>query len=204
MKPIKLPGPSSRSPKPKQIPYTLPFELTLHAAYSVQMNCGAYMWKGGQSKQLTGAMEGGWTAYLDWLLPANPPLLQRDLFFLLNMLWSRHVKPSSAKGEKRLKRIKNSKVCTNWALPESASCTSLRIAVQTWKVELPLQRNTTLRKNLPETLNAVFSPSRSARRAPQGNSIWFDHCRHWGGVAIVALVCNLFFFGGPQGQRQTT
>ena len=54
MKPIKLPGPSSRSPKPKQIPYTLPFEPTLHAAYSVQMNCGAYMWKGGQSKQPTG------------------------------------------------------------------------------------------------------------------------------------------------------
>ena len=58
MKPIKLPGPLSRSPKPKQIPYTLPFELTLHAAYSVQMNCGAYMWKGGQSKQLTGASPG--------------------------------------------------------------------------------------------------------------------------------------------------
>ena len=58
MKPIKLPGPSSRSPKPKQIPYTLPFELTLHAAYSVQMNWGAYMWKGGQSKQLTRASPG--------------------------------------------------------------------------------------------------------------------------------------------------
>ena len=30
----------------------------------------------------------------------------RTFFFLLNMLWSRHVKPSSAKGEKRLKRNK--------------------------------------------------------------------------------------------------
>ena len=57
MKPIKLPGPSSRSPKPKQIPYTLPFEPN-HAAYSAQTNCGAYMWKGGQSKQPTGASPG--------------------------------------------------------------------------------------------------------------------------------------------------
>ena len=32
-----------------------------------------------------------------------------NFFFLLNMLWSRHVKPSSAKGEKRLKRIKTPK-----------------------------------------------------------------------------------------------
>ena len=33
-----------------------------------------------------------------------PSIEQSALFFLLNMLWSRHVKPSSAKGEKRLKR----------------------------------------------------------------------------------------------------
>ena len=58
MLPIKLPGPSSRSPKPKQIPYNLPFEPTMHAAYSVQTNCGVYMWKGGQSKQPTGASPG--------------------------------------------------------------------------------------------------------------------------------------------------
>ena len=45
MLPIKLPEPSSRSPKPKQIPYNLPFEPTMHAAYSVQTNCGVYMWK---------------------------------------------------------------------------------------------------------------------------------------------------------------
>ena len=50
--------PSSRSPKPKQIPYTLPFEPTLHAAYSVQTNCGVFMWKGGQSKQPTEASPG--------------------------------------------------------------------------------------------------------------------------------------------------
>ena len=31
-----------------------------------------------QSNQQGPALEGGWTAYLDWLLPANPPLLQRD------------------------------------------------------------------------------------------------------------------------------
>ena len=37
MKPIKLPEPSSRSPKPKQIPYTLPFEPTLHALSSDEL-----------------------------------------------------------------------------------------------------------------------------------------------------------------------
>ena len=58
MLPIKLPGPSSRSRKPKQIPYTLPFKPTMHAAYSVQTNCDVYMWKGGQSKQPTGASPG--------------------------------------------------------------------------------------------------------------------------------------------------
>ena len=116
------------------------------------------------------------------------------LFFLLNMLWSRHVKPSSAKGEKRQKRIKTPKFVQTEAFPESALCTSLRVAVQSWKVELPLQRNTTLRKNLPETITSVFSPSRSARRAPPGNSNWFDHCRHWGGVAIVTRMQSSFFF----------
>ena len=35
-------------------------------------------------------------------------------FFLLNMLWSRHVKPSPAKGEKSERSgIKDVKVCTN-------------------------------------------------------------------------------------------
>ena len=42
-------------------------------------------------------------------------------FFLLIMLWSRHVKPSSAKGEKRLKRKKISKFVQAEALPESES-----------------------------------------------------------------------------------
>ena len=110
------------------------------------------------------------------------------------MLWSRHVKPSSAKGEKRLKRKK---------IPKFVQTEPFRSQhhVQLWgslyRHERPnhaMQRNTALRKNLPETLTAVFSPSRTASRAPQGSSIWFDHCRHWGGVAIVALVCSLFFF----------
>ena len=56
--------------------------------------------------------------------------IEAKIFFLLNMLWSRHVKPSSAKGEKRLKRKKIPKFVQTEALPESASCTSLRIAVQ--------------------------------------------------------------------------
>ena len=34
------------------------FEPTLHAAYSVQTNCGVFMWKGGQSKQPTEASPG--------------------------------------------------------------------------------------------------------------------------------------------------
>ena len=45
--------------------------------------------------------------------PCSPQLYERFLF-LLNMLWSRHVKPSSAKGEKRLKRSVQPE-----ALPES-------------------------------------------------------------------------------------
>ena len=40
-------------------------------------------------------------------------------FFLLIALWSRHVKPSSAKGEKRLKRKKIPKFVQAEALPES-------------------------------------------------------------------------------------
>ena len=40
-------------------------------------------------------------------------------FFLLIALWSRHVKPSSAKGEKRLKREKIPKFVQAEALPES-------------------------------------------------------------------------------------
>ena len=42
-----------------------------------------------------------------------------QLFFLLIALWSRHVKPSSAKGEKRLKRKKITKFVQAEALPES-------------------------------------------------------------------------------------
>ena len=42
-----------------------------------------------------------------------------DGFFLLIALWSRHVKPSSAKGEKRLKRKKIPKFVQAEALPES-------------------------------------------------------------------------------------
>ena len=53
-----------------------------------------------------------------WLIPVN--LVDTD-FFLLIMLWSRHVKPSSAKGEKRLKRKKISKFVQAEALPESES-----------------------------------------------------------------------------------
>ena len=51
-------------------------------------------------------------------------------------------------------------------------------------------------KNLPipETLAANFSPSWTASRAPQENSIWFDHCRQWGGVAVASLVCGFFFW----------
>ena len=56
MLPIKLPGPSSRSPKPKQIPHTLPFKPTMHGVYSVQTNCGVYMWAA--SQQPTGASSG--------------------------------------------------------------------------------------------------------------------------------------------------
>ena len=40
------------------------------------------------------------------------------IFFLLIALWSRHVKPSSAKGEKRLKRKKITKFVQAEALPE--------------------------------------------------------------------------------------
>ena len=49
-------------------------------------------------------------------------------FFLVIALWSRHVKPSSAKGEKRLKREKIPKFVQAEALPESKSCTSLRMS----------------------------------------------------------------------------
>ena len=42
----------------------------------------------------------------------------QTFFFLLIALWSRHVKPSSAKGEKRLKRKKIPKFVQAEALPE--------------------------------------------------------------------------------------
>ena len=49
------------------------------------------------------------------------PLL---LFFLLNMLWSRRVKPSPAIGEKSERsEIKDIKVCTDRSFPESVKCT---------------------------------------------------------------------------------
>ena len=51
MKPIKTPGPSSLSPKPKLTPYTLPSGLTMHAADSVQRSSSAYMSKDDQSKR---------------------------------------------------------------------------------------------------------------------------------------------------------
>ena len=45
-------------------------------------------------------------------------------FFLLNMLWSRHVKPSPAIGEKSERsEIRDIKVCTDWSFPESVKCT---------------------------------------------------------------------------------
>ena len=49
---------------------------------------------------------------------------QQQLFFLLNMLWSRHVKPSPAIGEKSERsEIRDIKVCTDWSFPESVKCT---------------------------------------------------------------------------------
>ena len=48
-------------------------------------------------------------------MTVDPPHLQTilDIFFLLNMLWSRHVKPSPAIGEKSERsEIKEIKVCT--------------------------------------------------------------------------------------------
>ena len=94
--------------------------------------------------------------YLKVVLPRLPPL---QSFFFPSMLWSRHVKPSSAKGEKTSKAKKIQKFVQAEALPKSESCTGLRIAVQACKTELRDQRNTALRKNLPETLTANFSPS---------------------------------------------
>ena len=51
MKPINTPEPSSLSPKPKRTPYTLPSELTTHAADSVQRSSRTYMSKDDQSKR---------------------------------------------------------------------------------------------------------------------------------------------------------
>ena len=49
---------------------------------------------------------------------------QGSNFFFLNMLWSRHVKPSPAIGEKSERsEIKDVKVCTVWTFPESVWCT---------------------------------------------------------------------------------
>ena len=48
----------------------------------------------------------------------------RSFFFLLKMLWSRHVKPSPAIGEKSERsEIKENKVCTVRTIPESGRCT---------------------------------------------------------------------------------
>ena len=88
------------------------------------------------------------------------PRLQQErlstspFFFLLSKLWSRHVKPSSAKGEETYKAKQKIPKCVQAeALPESESCTSLRIAVHA-RLNYAIQRNTALRKNLPETLTA--------------------------------------------------
>ena len=56
---------------------------------------------------------------LNWQSAANVIIVAACFFFLLIALWSRHVKPSSAKGEKRLKRKKIPKFVQAEALPES-------------------------------------------------------------------------------------
>ena len=68
---------------------------------------------------LAAAPSTGLASFQAFQLPM-PPLNQSwTLFFLLIALWSRHVKPSSAKGEKRLKRKKIPKFVQAEALPES-------------------------------------------------------------------------------------
>ena len=99
-------------------------------------------------------------------------------FFFLIALWSRHVKPSSAKGEKRLKREKIPKFVQAEALPESKSCTSLRIAVQPRKTE---SRET-----------EKYSATRNPHSKPQSilNS---SRC--------ISRVCVFFFFWWSKPQR---
>ena len=91
-------------------------------------------------------------------------------FFLLNMLWSRHVKPSPAIGEKSERsEIRDIKVCTDWSFPESVKCTIYDPLYKDGWIKR-MQPKNMLRKNLPKALTAVFSPSRSANRAPPGSS----------------------------------
>ena len=114
-------------------------------------------------------------------------------FFLLNMLWSRHVKPSPAKGEKSERSgIKDVKACTNWTFPESAWCTINDPLYNKGRIRTNyvMQRDQELRKKPTKSTHRGLSPSRTAGRAPQGNSNWHGRSRRRGGVAFAALVCS--------------
>ena len=87
-------------------------------------------------------------------------------FFLLIALWSRHVKSSSAKGEKRLKRKKIPKFVQAEALPESEimykskdRCTGMKDRITR---DREIQRYAkTYQKPSPQTsIDIIFSSGR--------------------------------------------
>ena len=127
---------------------------------------------------------------------------QNFFFFHLNMLWSRHVKPSPAIGEKSERsEIRDIKVCTDWSFPEAVKCTIYDPLYKDGWIKR-MQPKNMLRKNLPKALTAVLSPSRSANRALPGSSQEVavgTAVAVEGGVANVTRMCGqptppLFFF----------
>ena len=64
---------------------------------------------------------------------ATVPRVRDNVFFFTQHAVIKARKASSAKGEKRQKRIITPKFVQTKAFPESALCTSLRVAVQSWK-----------------------------------------------------------------------
>ena len=72
-------------------------------------------------------------------------------FFLLNMLWSRHVKPSPAKGEKsEISDFKEIKVCTNWTIPETVNCTNYAPLYKWLNYKVIIANQRCYAKNLPK------------------------------------------------------
>ena len=126
-------------------------------------------------------------------------------FFLLNLLWSRHVKPSPAIGEKSEDSDSRKPKMYNLFLSGNRVKYKLRSTVQGSINHNVCEVVTNYAKNLPRALR-ILSTSWSARWARQRCSRRRSRSHPRGGVVVVACVerqfipsqppSSLFFFGG--------